>query len=290
MRRFLAIVILFLIVILSIPRGASAHGSGPPYLKVNGKYAPTNQSVLAGDSRMSMGLDLSPDDKYLVNTPISFEIDLAYFPVSEELRAQMEYRWRWDAEDTNYSYGLKTSHMYSQPGSHFVIIEARLITEPQYTAVNSVKIDVVPHMEYQLPQAKIGYEGQVVSEKEVSFKSDVTLDKSASVVSYLWKLDDGIYKTESNPKYAYTVSGFFIKQIVLQVIDSNGFVSHGFLALSGTPGDTSAVDPKKDKVVYLSTWFKIWSFVLFFVVPPLAIIGGYIGVKKILARRKKGSA
>src|SRR4051812_24154216 len=81
--------------VLLFPGTASAHlGGGPPYFSVNGVDSQTNASYLSGPTFV-MPLDFGPD-KYLVNQPIQFKIDLTKLPVPYEVAKESTFRWTWD--------------------------------------------------------------------------------------------------------------------------------------------------------------------------------------------------
>ncbi len=265
---------------------AFAHGSGPPFLKINGKYAQSNPSLTVQDKKLNVAQDLPPEEKYLVNVPINFEIDMQNLQIAGELKPLVEFRWTWDEGIAEYSSGTKLSHTYKKIGSHQLIMEMKLPQENTYTLINSVKLDVVPNLKYKLPIARIGvFNFGIDARKPVTFRSNAETDPSAKVVSYLWKLDENIYKTEESPTYQYKETGSLIKSTVLRITDSNGFVGYAIVTLSGEVKDVAIYDPTDPNASTISLKSRIITLVTFFGSP--LVIGLVVALDIIYIMRKR---
>ncbi len=265
-------------VTITHPSPLSAHGSGPAYLKVNERYAQSNLSASVQDPQLKIGQDRSPYEKYLVNTPINFEIDIANFPIPENLKKEVQIRWIWDEGDTNYGKGTKISHTYDQIGSHHISMQGKLPNESDFATVNTITVDVVPDMNYIVPSATISVpEFGLHAYKPLHFTANVTKDPSTEIESYFWKLDEKVYKTESAPTHNYNQKGYLAKQVILRITDKNGLEGFAYLALVGDAGDT-----QKDNST-TSNGSRNFSSVLFIMVTAGAI---GLGILYYIKRKK----
>ncbi len=233
----------------------SAHtGSGPPFLLVNGQYAQTNPFYMGvPDFKLLISQDVSPA-KYLVNQPIQFSIDGPKLQVPQDVLSHSTFRWSFENGSTDYKFGLTQPYTYSKVGSHLLSVWVKGPQETEYTLIDTVKVDVVPNMHYQLPQTKITVSGNKLQlHQPLSFYNNTTTDKSAKVQSYLWYLDNNSYTTQANPVYTYN-QGDFLNYVFLQVTDSNGFLVDAAITVDGTGQDLAFanLDPNDQTAVVVS--------------------------------------
>jgi len=216
---------LFVLTLLFAPSSASAHINGIPFLQINNKQVLVNPAFSGyTDLKMIVPQDLAPD-KYLPGTKLNFTIDPQALGFPQETLNQSKIRWSWDSGDRQYSTELNPQHTYTEIGSHIVTMEILFPGNPDYIVYDTIQIDIVPSLSYQLPNTIITTNGiDVDTTKEITFTQKTTTDPSASVQSYLWKLDSGVYATEPEPKYNYKRTDFF-EQVYLQTKDSKGFLS-----------------------------------------------------------------
>lgn len=146
--------LLIVLFILFISSGKSnAHGAGPSFLKINGKYSQTNPYYRSG----ALSLDVSQDislDKYLVNNQINFEIDTSQLLFSSNNIDKIEFRWNFIRDNKNYKYGKYITYTYSKIGSYIVNIEAKIPGE-SFIVINTVQINILPFLTYALPKSTI---------------------------------------------------------------------------------------------------------------------------------------
>lgn len=224
-------------LILLLSSSAFAHVAGqPPFFKVNGKYANLYPVPASSLYEFNLPQDLPQDPKFLVNQPISFILDTSMLPVPPEVVKQSKFDW--DFGDGQKGSGLSNSHTYNKIGSFILSINVDDGTTPQPQLLESALINVVPDLNYQLPNAAILVDGQQSSDPltdilNVDFTKPVSLDGSkstsaSSITSYFWDFGDqtkgnGIvvthtYKTDSNQVFA-----------VLRITNSDGFFADQFV-------------------------------------------------------------
>jgi hypothetical protein len=235
---------LLLLVVLSLailnpllsPQPALAHGSGPPFLLINGKYAQTNPLFLGiPDFRLTISQD-DPPEKYLVNQPIAFEVDKSKLLAPAEIIEQSTFRWSFEKDSTDYETGTRLSHTYDKIGSYLVSIEVKAPESPQYVVINTVQINVVPYLDYQLPSAAIQVVGSdFKSGVPINFVSKVEKDPDSRIDSYLWFFDEENYKTEEKTSFTYNQRDY-VHFVFLEVRDKNGFLAHDGVQVNETQG------------------------------------------------------
>jgi hypothetical protein len=127
------VLILIITIFLSIPSIIHAH-SGLPFLRVNNKFTVQDTAL----------------DTFKPGETITFEIDKLGLNISEQLANEIVFRWQFDTNH-QYSYGLKTKHLYTTPGTYKVIIDAQIPGSTTFTPFDSVKVTVTPR-ETKIPQ------------------------------------------------------------------------------------------------------------------------------------------
>jgi hypothetical protein len=219
------ITIVLAVLLLGLPSPTSAHINGIPFLLVNNKPVLANPAFSGYiDQKMLVPQDLAPD-KYLPGTKLNFTIDPQALGFPQETLNQSKLRWSWDSGDQQYNTELNPSHTYTDIGSHIVTMEILFPGNPEYIVYDTIQVDIVPHLGYQRPNTIITTNGiNIDTTKEITFTQKTTTDPSASVESFFWKLDSGIYSSEAEPRHNYNRTNFF-EQVYLQVKDSKGFLS-----------------------------------------------------------------
>ncbi len=219
----------------------SAHLIGqPPYLKINGQYANLYPVPLTSLNNFDLPQDLAPDN-YLVNQPVSFELDKGRLPVPPEIIEKTKFNF--DFTDNTHEQGLIVSHTFTKMGSYIVKIYADDGTTPKPQIIESILVNIVPNKNYLLPQAKI-----IVNDKfskdpltdilQFSFQDKLEFDArkssgQASIVEFFW--DFGDQKSAFGPtqthQYPNDLSQTFV---VLRVKDKNGFLGDAFVEIQNS--------------------------------------------------------
>lgn len=227
--------LIFLLLIYN-PVPVYAHaGGGPPFLKINGTFSQTNK-LYAGGTNISVSQDDAPE-KYLVNTPIEFEIDTTQLQVPKEILEQSQFRWTWEEGSTAYEYGTKISHTYTKPGSYLMLLDVKTNEDPRFLVINTVQLDIVENKTYQTPRAKISVVGNSYkSGKSISFKAQAVADPNASIKEYTWYFGNEEPRTGKDVTFTYKEPLFF-DYIFLKVTDSNSFYAYDAVQVSGDEGN-----------------------------------------------------
>lgn len=222
---------------------ASAHGSGPPYVILNGQYITTNPITnLATPTQFTVGADSTPS-AYLVNQPLTFEIDEQFFPnpyrtspifLDPKPEEILKVVYRWDFKDgTTKEDGQKVTHTYTKPGTYIIDLSVAYPEKnPDFASVNTIQIDIVPNQEYVRPAAKIKVNGRLIENPdrdtaEIKPAIPVELDGSEStgkIVKYLWDFGDDKGSEEKATKHRFSRDSFF-PVTVLRVTDENNLIN-----------------------------------------------------------------
>lgn len=244
MVKFLVLLLTILSSFFLLPKAVHAHlGGGPPFLRIDGKFANTN-TLNQGASVMQIGWDVPPE-RYLVNTPVNFEVDLpvlmAATTVPQEYVKDIKVRWsfatgdNFEKKDTAYEEGAKITKTFSKPGSYLVIIEAKLPADSDYIVVDTVQVDILPDKNYQLPSPYV-YIGTQFDDpkKHVLMVSDSSADSSTSLKAFLWDMGDGnMQNGKSMNRRLEKAEATGVQPIFHRIVDANGFVADiGFVAES----------------------------------------------------------
>lgn len=220
-----------------------AHLSGPPYVKVNGIYAQSNPILTyTTPIAMTLGSDLATPSAYVVNRPITFEIDEQFFPnpyVGGTEKVTAMYRWDF-GDKTQKIEGKTVSHTYTKSGTFVADLEVLYKGKvDEFTKVNQVQINILPYEGYLLPSAKITVNGRLVSDPtkdiiEIRGSRTIKFDASKStgdIVSYTWDFSDEQKGNGKQIKHVYKHSDYFPMFPVLRVTDRNGLSSDAFVFL-----------------------------------------------------------
>lgn len=277
MKRILKLLLLLvcLFVIYGVVgKRASAHGSGPPYVKVNGLYAQTNPlTTYTTPTKFRVGADLASPSAFLVNKSIAFEIDEQFFPnpyrfaanplggIAVPSKEQITPQFQWDFDDgSQLVEGTKVSHSYAKPGTYIVNVLVKFPGKTtEYASVNTVQLNVVPHAEYQLPEAVIGVEEAVIENpardvQEIAPGKPVRFSGGSSrgqITKYQWDFADGSDYTDKDVSKRFRYDDYFPIFPVLRVTDQNGLVSDTFVFL-----DTPLDNPNP----FVRVWRQILDF------------------------------
>ncbi len=246
---------------------AFAHlSNGLPFFKINGQYSALYPVPVTSLENFNLPQDLAPSN-YLVNQSLNFEIDITKFSVAPEIVAKTKYNW--DFGDGAQVHGLAATHTYTKIGSYILSIYADDGQTPKPQLFESVLINILPTMDYQLPKAVIKVNGQEVKNPLVdvlkfAFNGKLKFDGTSSsanssrIVYYFWDFGD----RQSSGSEVATHS--FDKVLdrgqifpVLRVKDANGFIADAYAEIdnqnflqSGTMTNTKngagvSTNPKK---------------------------------------------
>lgn len=251
MRKLIFIPVFVFLSIFLIHTPVSGHGSGPPYVKINGQYANTNPITnYIVPTAFTIGADLASPSGFLVSTPITFEIDEQYFPnpykyVPGPLGTNVPNtetvtpQFQWDYGDgSQLEEGKKLTHSYQKPGTFIVNILVKFPGKTEdYSSVNSVQLNIVPTKDYQLPVAKIFFNGDEILNpardiKEIKPGSKVTFDGSPStgtIVKYEWDFGDGGKSEDKSAEHSYNRDEYYPVFPILRVTDDHGLTNESFV-------------------------------------------------------------
>jgi hypothetical protein len=224
---FSALTILFL---LASPSSIYAHaGGGPPFLKINDKYAYSNPFYIIQPSFI-IPMD-AISDNFVVGQQINFKIDTAFLGVPEEILKQSTFRWQFE-ENGPFIEGLEHKYTYNKTGSYLVTIEAKGPGDSSYIVLDSLQINVIPSQLYQAPSVFIKSDSETSTlGKPIKFYADIKTDPSTSIKSYQW--DFGDKKLRSGKEETATFSENDIYQpVFLKITDTNNLTSHTAIAVS----------------------------------------------------------
>ena len=222
----------------------SAHLIGqPPFLKINDQYANLYPVPVSSLYNFDLPQDLSPEN-YLVNTPINFELDKDKLPAPADIIAKTKFDW--DFTDGTHGQGLKLQHKFISNGSYIVKIYADDGTTSKPQMLESVLINILPNINYQLPRAKILINGKESKDPltdilQIDFTNEISFDGSKSnsansIIEYFWDFGDqksakGINQTHNYPK---DLSQVFV---VLRIKDKNGFIADNFAEIQNSQNE-----------------------------------------------------
>lgn len=226
----------------------SAHiGGQAPYLKINGEYSILYNVVL--NAPPAKGLDIPEDnapENYLVNTPIVFELEKQFFPLSKVDIEKAQFSWNFG--DGTKTEGLTATHSYSKIGSYILTIQIH--NAPSFIApfpgfaFESVLINILPDKNYRLPKAIITVNDKSVNDpimeyiwfdfhEKFFFDASKSQAGSANLSAYFWDFGDGNTSTQSAITHTFDQSNAQLYPI-LHVVDANGFVSDNFVELDNS--------------------------------------------------------
>lgn len=261
-RNIVCYCLLFALVWLIQPKTISAHLSGPPYVKLNGIYADTNPLLTyTTPLEFEIGSDLASPSGYIVNEPVTFEIDEQFFPNPYAFGPEPVtplYRWTF-GDGSEKKTGRSVTHTYTKPGTYFPKLEAKFPGKvEEYAEVDPIQISILPHRGYEPPVAKIKVNNKLVGDPtkeiiDVRSGKTITLDASSStgsIVTYMWDFSDETYGRGKIVSHRYKNSDYFPMFPILRVVDSNNIISDTFVFL----------DSPRSTNIFVSLWGAVRDF------------------------------
>lgn len=232
-----------LLLLVFSPQKVLAHVGGVPFLKINGQYTPANSAYFSNPALKSEVPQDIGAEKYLVNKPINFEIDVNQIPVQREMINQAVFRWSFEEGSQEYSYGLKPKHTYSKIGSHLAALDIQAPGEKEFTPYDVIQLDVVDDPGYQLPTASIEVLAPVLKTAQpFTFKANFKTAQNAKIEAYFWFVED--QKTENKPEITATFTDKdFFTLVFLSYQDEKGFRGYRAVWVEGTGGQINLPFP-----------------------------------------------
>ncbi|SRR5258708_542345 len=241
--------ILFLVLFffLCMTRQSFAHLAGmPPYFRINGKYTNLYHIQSTSVDELVIPQDDAPDN-YLVNQEINFDMDLTQLPFPPEIVKKTKFTW--DFGDGTSGTGLQNTHTYTKMGTYMI----RITTDQGVGDFETVRLNILPDKNYQLPKAAMTINGFIMDEvvsapleikpsDMLSFDSAPSTASSSSIVEYFWDFGDrGTSKEKSathqfDPKYHLVFP-------LLHIKDANGFIADAFTTVSIDDKNKGAPSP-----------------------------------------------
>ena len=106
-KKYFVVSVTFIVLLLTLPHPVSAHLAGqPPFFLINGKYSSYYPIYVSSLKDFLLPQDSAPEN-YLVNQPLSFEIDQQMLPYPEDVLGKIIYMW--DFGDGTKTTGVKRS-------------------------------------------------------------------------------------------------------------------------------------------------------------------------------------
>lgn len=245
---FVIIYCLFFLLWLT-PSTSYAHVAGqPPFFLINGTYAGFYPVFVTSLPDFILPQDSAPEN-YLINQPLTFELDSAMLPFPPSVIDKTTFSW--DFGDGTKTEGLTAKHTYTKMGSFLLTITANYhgYSDPNTKPLlQAVLINIVPNKEYRLPKAIIKINKEVITnpnnpieitDHTVTFDATSSTPGSAKIVSYFWDIGDKQSSTKShfNHRFSDSMRNYIFP--MLRVKDANGFINDAYAEL-----DNSAVQTK----------------------------------------------
>ncbi len=239
--------LLFLYFFFLSPTATYANGAGlPAFFTINDKLATSNPLQMYGITASSFLIpqDFAPE-QYLVNQSIHFAIDESQLKTVIAEDYLLKTKFVWDYGDGDKAEGLVNDHAYKHIGSYILKVTINVYSTDAAAPtqfIDSFLVNVIPEENFHnFPQAVITINGKQVKDptKEIldfNYDEPITFDStksqvpSSSIVEYLWNFGDGQTSNQSVVKHKYDNKDF--KVVVLQVKDTNGFLSDGFVSFT----------------------------------------------------------
>lgn len=253
--RIIFFLVTFLFFLLPA-RSVWAHAVGqPPFLLVNGGYAPF-YDVSLGSNYFNLPQDKAPNN-YLVNQAVDFKIDKTALQVP--IAVANETVFSWDFGDGTKVSGIEFQHTYSHPGSYVVNITASYKNE-EPTLIESCYLNVLPSPSYQPPEPAISVNGiKVIDPLNTVYKVDFSqpvkfggsLDgASGKITKIIWDFKDGTSAS------GWQVNHQFLNSpedtvVILHVEDDLGFFHDAYAEVQSSSLTNLAMDQNK-KVTTIS--------------------------------------
>lgn len=240
-KRIICCLVFFLILFFFFTFNSSAHvGGGPPFLLVNGKYAPTNP-YYQGPTTLNIAQDLAPDT-YLANTPVHMGIDLAQFLSQTAVPLgqgdAITFRWSFYFGDTfgnggtNQQFGKNIDHTFNTVGSYLVLVEAKAPFEQDYITIDAVLVHIAPKLPYHPPQFAVSIQANTKTENApVTFTLSQTIDPSVKQSRVFWEVEGKtLQEGDSLTETFSDLKDNSVEYLYVRLIDGNGIASDiGFL-------------------------------------------------------------
>lgn len=214
-----------------------AHVGGVAFLKINEKYSPANPNYYSSpELKDNIPQDFGAE-KYLVGQPITMEIDTSAIPVAKELIDQAIFRWTFDDGSTTFDYGLKVTHTYQKTGSHIASLDIKAPEEAEFTPYDTIQLDVVPSLDYQLPKGVITVTANKLKTGEpIQFESRFNTNPQATITDYYWFVDGEKIASQPIISHRFPDQDFF-QLVFLKYTDSFGFSAYSGAWLEGISGE-----------------------------------------------------
>lgn len=135
MKLLIALITILTLSLLVSNKDAIAHINGQSVFKINGVY--TKVELKGNSQSVDEQQDIAPE-KYGVNQPVNFELDIAKFPTNKNIFEKTNFIWDFGDGTSKQviKFGYKNSHAYPKVGSYILTIYADYTTagftlEPQ---------------------------------------------------------------------------------------------------------------------------------------------------------------
>jgi opacity protein-like surface antigen len=226
---------------------ASAHSTAPSFFQINGKITTHNElAEMVTGSTIKLPKDVAPDN-YVVNQPIDFAIDPNALQMVYGQQAVDRAKYNWDYGDGTKATGTTNRRTYSKPGTYLLTIQADFGSGSPAQLIESVHMNIVPTLTYQMPAANIKVNGKAAddptrSNLEVDFKNELTFEAPPGAKEYQWDFGDGRSASGQRVSHKFKRSDVLAVPL-LRVKDANGLTSDGFITLKNT--SPTNVDGKK---------------------------------------------
>ncbi len=232
----LLVLILFCLETLLLPSPVSAHlGNGPPFLRVNGKFAQTNP-YYQGPVTLNIPLDLT-SNVMLVNKPFTVSVDIPSLQKQTFMPPgffnNVKFRWTYatgsnfDAGSGEYKYGNSANYIFSQPGSYLITLEGRAPQDQGFAIIDTDQVNVLPSLNYKLPKVTVFAGIPKSADKPAVFTAKATIDPSVHTVRFLWDFNNGNISSGNKIQHAFAndLKTKGIGLIFTRVVDDHGFVT-----------------------------------------------------------------
>ncbi len=210
---------------LFIAQNSFAHvGGGPPFLKINGIYTPTNV-LYFGVSKITVPQDIAPAN-YVVNQPISFFVDTTQLLLPPDIASQTTFRFTFDSTVKEYEYGTTLTHTYNKPKSYLLILDAKAPGQPDYVTIDTIQVNILSNKNYQFPHADFSiYTDKLLANRPIATVANPVVDPSTTIKSITWDFGDGTLVQDKTAQHVYQdIHDYATYPIVFRVVDNNGFI------------------------------------------------------------------
>jgi hypothetical protein len=279
MRLFFSM-LLACLLFFNMSSSVAGHGSGPPYVKVNGEYANTNPILnYTTPKQFEVGADVASPSAYIVKGAMLFEIDMEFFPnpyaFREDPTTMMQVPiegapqpvFRWNFGDNSQVEGQSVEHTYSKAGTYLVDLEVKFPGKiDTFQSVNTIQINILPHAGYKIPQPRITFDGKVITNPdrdyvEIEPFKNYSFDGSkstGSIKKYQWDFDDGSGTEGKLVSHKYRDPDLITAYPVLRVTDEYGIFSDIYATLDFPIESDSPLERLVTGVKHF--FLRLWPF------------------------------